>query len=66
MVHVEPFPDTDLDDIVGRVEAFVIDEERRGGLTAQARERLERVLSGLQNRRNAHTARGTDGDQSAP
>ena len=66
MEHVQPFPDTDLDDIVGRVESFVIDEERRGGMTAQARERLERVLSRLQNRRNAHTPGGTDGDQSSP
>ncbi len=66
MEPVQPFPDADLDDIVGRVEAFVIDEERRGGMTAQARERLERVLSRLQNRRSAHSAGGTDRDQSAP
>ncbi len=66
MEHIRPFPDTDMDDIVGRIESFVIDEERRGGMTAQARERLESVLSRLQNRRNAHAAGGTDGDQSAP
>ena len=66
MEEVQPFPDTDMDDIVGRIENFVIDEERRGGMTAQARERLERVLSRLQNRRNAHTSGGTDGDQPTP
>ena len=66
MEQVQPFPEADMDDIVGRIETFVIDEEKRGGMTAQARERLERVLSRLQNRRNAHTPGGTDGDQSAP
>ena len=66
MEQVQPFPEADMDDIVGRIETFVIDEEKRGGMTAQARERLERVLSRLQNRRNAHTPGRTDGDQSAP
>ena len=66
MKEMQPFPDTDMDDIVGHIESFVVDEERRGGMTAQARERLERVLSRLQNRRNAHTPGSTDGDQSAP
>ncbi len=65
MQQVQPFPDADMDDIVGRIESYVIDEERRGGMTAQARERLERLLSRLQNRRNAHAPGGTDGDQSA-
>lgn len=48
--HPEPFPDADMDEIVGKVEAFVIDEEKRGGMTAQARERLEKALSALQKR----------------
>ena len=63
MEVVDPFPDADMDDIVGRIESFVVDEERRGGMTAQARERLERVLSRLQNRRHAHTPGRADGDQ---
>lgn len=46
-----PFPETDMDEIVGRIEAFVVDEERRGGMTAQARARLERALDSLQKRR---------------
>ena len=46
----EPFPETDLDDIVGRVEAFVVDENKRGGMTAQARERLEKALEALRER----------------
>ncbi|MDJ0711522.1 MAG: hypothetical protein QNJ14_14115 [Woeseiaceae bacterium] len=66
MEHVHPFPDADMDDIVGRLESFVVDEEKRGGMTAQARERLERLLGRLQNRRNAHTAGSADGDKPAP
>jgi len=45
-----PFPDADLDDIVGKIESFVIDEQQRGGMTAQAKERLERLLRRLDNR----------------
>ena len=50
MERREPFGDTDMDKVLGRIEAFVIDEEKRGGMTAQARERLEKTLRGLQNR----------------
>ena len=57
--HVR-FPDANMDDILDNIETFVRDEERRGGMTAQARERLERVLRGLQNRRDAHSTRRTD------
>jgi len=48
--HPEPFPNADLDDIVGKLESFVVDDQRRGGMTAQARERLEKALSVLQKR----------------
>ncbi len=54
------FPDANMDDILDNIETFVRDEERRGGMTTQARERLERVLRGLQNRRNTHSTGGTD------
>ena len=54
------FPDANMDDILDNIETFVRDEERRGGMTAQARERLEKVLRGLQDRRDAHSSRGTD------
>jgi len=46
----EPFPTADIDDIVGRVEAFVVNEHKRGGMTAQARERLEKALEALRER----------------
>jgi hypothetical protein len=54
------FPDANMDDILDNIENFVRDEERRGGMTAQARERLEKVLRGLQDRRDAHSSRRTD------
>ena len=50
--HTLPFPDADLDDIVGKIEDFVVDEQKRGGITAQARDRLEKALDALKKRRN--------------
>lgn len=44
------FPEESMDQILDRLETFVVDEEKRGGITAQARERLERTLRGFQNR----------------
>ena len=45
-----PFPQKNMDEILDNIEAFVIDEEKRGGMTSQARERFERALRGLQDR----------------
>lgn len=44
------FPEENMDQILDRIETFVKDEEKRGGITAQARERLEKALRGFQNR----------------
>lgn len=49
-----------IDDVVSRVEDFVIDEYRRGGITAQAKERLDRVLDAM-NRRH-----GGQGEEDPP
>ncbi len=51
MEHVEPFPDTDMDELVGRLETFVVDEHRRGGMTAQAKKRLDRAISAINRAR---------------
>jgi len=51
----------DLDGLVARVEGFVVDEYRRGGITAQAKERLDRGLDAL-NRRHDGQADAPDGD----
>ena len=45
-----PFGGGDMDDIVGRVEAFVVDEYKRGGLTAKAKERLDQIIAAAQHR----------------
>jgi hypothetical protein len=37
-----------FDDLVARVESFVVDEYRKGGVTAQAKERIDRALDSLQ------------------
>ena len=44
------FPEENMDQLLDRIETFVVDEEKRGGITAQARERLERALRGFQDR----------------
>ena len=46
--HPMPFPDSDMDEIVGKIEAFVVNEEKRGGMTAQARERFEKAIDAMQ------------------
>ena len=38
------FPVDDVDEMVSRVESYVVDEYRRGGVTAQAKERLDKAL----------------------
>ena len=41
------FPAEDIDEMVSRVEAFVVDEYRQGGVTRQAKDRLDRALESL-------------------
>jgi hypothetical protein len=45
-----PFGEKDIDDIVGRLESFVVDEVKRGGVTTQAKQRLDKILNGLQRK----------------
>lgn len=45
------FGNADIDDIVSRVETFVVDEYQRGGVSKQARDRLKRALDALQGSR---------------
>jgi len=47
----QPFGDRDIDDIVGRLESFVVDEVKRGGVTTQAKERLDKILDAVQRKR---------------
>jgi hypothetical protein len=41
------FPEEDIDAMVSRVETFVVDEYRKGGVTRQAKERLDKALDSL-------------------
>lgn len=42
--------DVSIDDIVNRMESFVVDEYKRGGVTAQAKERIDKALNAIQRR----------------
>ncbi len=44
---LEPFPEADMDELVGKLETFVMNEDSRGAVTNQAKERLEKVLNAL-------------------
>jgi hypothetical protein len=41
------FSDAKIDDIVRRVESFVVDEYRHGRVTAQAKERIDRAMNAI-------------------
>ena len=40
-----------VDDLVDRVESFVVDEYQKGGVTAQAKDQIDRALDMLRRRR---------------
>jgi len=48
VVDTMPFGNGGIDDIVSRVESFVVDEYKRGGVTAQAKARIEKALEAMQ------------------
>ena len=45
--HSAAFRGTDIDDIVSKVEKFVVAEYKRGGVTAQAKSRIDKALRNL-------------------
>ncbi|MEL7187255.1 MAG: hypothetical protein AAFN50_12605 [Pseudomonadota bacterium] len=52
VVEQSPFGDRDIDDLVHRVESFVVDEYKRGGVTAQAKKRLDEFLDAMQRKKS--------------
>jgi hypothetical protein len=44
------FPDEDIDTFVQRVESYVVDEYRKGGVTRQAKEHFEQMIRGVRRR----------------
>jgi len=45
------FDDASIDDIVHRMENFVVDEYKRGGVTAQAKARIDKALNAMQRKK---------------
>lgn len=48
--HSSAFGDSGMDDIVAKVETFVVDEYRRGGVTAQAKARIDAALKAMRRK----------------
>jgi hypothetical protein len=42
--------DLDFDELVGKFENFVVDEYKRGGITSQAKQRIDRAIDVIQRR----------------
>jgi hypothetical protein len=51
VVEENHFGVADIDQIVSRIETFVVDEYKRGGITAQAKGRIDKALDAMQRRR---------------
>ena len=51
VVETAPFGSGDIDELVSRVETFVVDEYKRGGVSAQAKTRIDKALAALQRSR---------------
>ena len=51
-------PMTDIDDVVAQVESFVVDEYKNGGITAQAKQRIDEVLVALDKARRRRSRKG--------
>ncbi len=54
LAQAPSFGNQGIDDIVERFESFIVDEYKSGGVTAQAKERLDKILR--TTRRNKNTA----------
>ncbi len=50
------FVSGDIDEIVGNLEKFVVDEYQRGGVTRQAKDQIDRALERIQRRRKKEQA----------
>ena len=46
---VDQTTDMDIDKLVSRVESYVVDEYRRGDITAQAKAKIDKALSAIHN-----------------
>ena len=44
------FPDADMDEIVSRLETYMVEDYQRGGMTAQAKNRLDKAIETIKRR----------------
>jgi hypothetical protein len=58
VVEKNHFGNTSMDEIVSRMESFVVDEYKRGGITAQAKKRIDKALVAMQRRRTGADENG--------
>lgn len=59
----DPFPGDDVDELVSKVESFVVAEYRKGGMTAQAKDQLDRAINTLHRMGNRSKKPGTPTDE---
>jgi hypothetical protein len=50
ITHGDRFSEMNIDQLVLRVESFVVDEYKRGGMTTQAKEQIDKALNAIQRR----------------
>ena len=50
VVAQDHFGTSDIDEIVAKVESFVVDEYKRGGVTAQARDSLQQAMDRMRRK----------------
>ena len=48
--HDDRFADMNIDELVVKVESFVVDEYKRGGITTQAKAKIDQALNAIQRR----------------
>ena len=56
------FPAENIDEMVGHVESFLIEEYQKGGVTKQAKDRLDRALDSLHKIATRRRSVEADGD----
>ena len=56
--EAEVADDMSMDDLVAKLEGYVVDEYKRGGVTSQAKKRFDAAISAIQRRAGG----GGDGD----
>ena len=66
LAKIEPFPDADMDELVGKLESFVVAEHKRGGITAQAKDQFDRALKAVRRRAPTEARPGSAADDPDP